>query len=230
MAQGHMIPMVDITRSLAHRGATVTIITTPTGSNPRLLELSKTKTSKSPLTEVGLPEGYESFDMLSSTALFLKFLAAAAILKEPSENMLRRQAVAMLKDYYIGTCCIKDYCCVEIQSMNLSDKIQLGRGSSDSNRCSSLCCNISTAAEKPGRASALSHPSGSPASAAGNGSSRKRTGSPELMCCWRLGPYRMALRGVVTMVTTTFGRCASSLAMSIMGMVWPGANKGIKRK
>ncbi|KAI3806551.1 hypothetical protein L1987_22459 [Smallanthus sonchifolius] len=42
--------------------------------------------------------------------------------------------------------------------------------------------------------------------------------------------FRTAFRGVVTMVTITFRRCASSLAMAIIGMVWPGASKGIKRK
>ncbi|KAJ0949739.1 hypothetical protein HanRHA438_Chr01g0041881 [Helianthus annuus] len=122
------------------------------------------------------------------------------------------------------------------QSMYLSDIIQLGGGSSESKCCSSLCCNMSTAAAKfgsrcrPGRASALSHPSGSPFSIAGNSSSRKHTGSPDLICSWRVEPYLRAFRGVVTMVTVTFGRCARNLAMSIMGMMWPGARNGIRRK
>ncbi|KAJ9559349.1 hypothetical protein OSB04_013963 [Centaurea solstitialis] len=39
-----------------------------------------------PLTEVGLPEGWESFDLVPSAAFFLKLFAAAALLKEPAVN------------------------------------------------------------------------------------------------------------------------------------------------
>lgn len=99
MAQGHMIPMVDIARLLAQRGATVTIITTPVNANrfkPMITRAIKDEKLKIqllelqlPLTEVGLPEGCESFDMIPSCDLFPKLFAAAAMLKEPAENMLR---------------------------------------------------------------------------------------------------------------------------------------------
>ncbi|KAJ9559345.1 hypothetical protein OSB04_013959 [Centaurea solstitialis] len=99
MAQGHMIPMVDIARLLARRGATVTLVTTPVNANRfkptmdravheenlkiQLLELQL------PVAEVGLPEGCESFDLIQSAALFPKLFAAAALLKEPAENAVR---------------------------------------------------------------------------------------------------------------------------------------------
>ncbi|CAH1439724.1 unnamed protein product [Lactuca virosa] len=99
MAQGHMIPMVDIARMLAQRGVLVTIITTPLNANRyksvtdraikanlkiQVLELQL------PLSEVGLPEGCESFDLIPSTALVLKFFDAIAMLEEPTERLLRR--------------------------------------------------------------------------------------------------------------------------------------------
>ncbi|XP_071720527.1 UDP-glycosyltransferase 73E1-like [Rutidosis leptorrhynchoides] len=98
MAQGHMIPMIDIARLLAQRGSKVTIITTPVNANRfkpvisraiedklkiQLLEL------KLPLSEVGLPEGSESFDLIPSAPLFKKLFAAAAMLKEPAENLIQ---------------------------------------------------------------------------------------------------------------------------------------------
>ncbi|KAI3512155.1 hypothetical protein L1887_19384 [Cichorium endivia] len=99
MAQGHMIPMVDIARMLAQRGVHVTIITTPLNANRfksvtdraikanlkiQVLEL------KLPLAEVGLPEGCESFDLIPSTAHVVKFFDAIGMLEEPTESILRR--------------------------------------------------------------------------------------------------------------------------------------------
>ncbi|KAL4592104.1 hypothetical protein LXL04_005088 [Taraxacum kok-saghyz] len=78
--------------------------------------------------------------------------------------------------------------------------------------------------------SVVSHPSGNPASTAGNGSSRYRKGSSDLVVPVGVTPYRTALRGVVAIVTVTFGCFASSLAMSIMGIVWPGPMWGTRRK
>ncbi|KAI3512159.1 hypothetical protein L1887_19388 [Cichorium endivia] len=98
MQQGHMIPMVDIARILAHRHVTVTIITTPVNANRfrpsiaraidanlniQLLELQL------PSTKVGLPEGCENFDMIPSVDLFVKMYAAMDMLEQPTENILR---------------------------------------------------------------------------------------------------------------------------------------------
>ncbi|TYI32979.1 hypothetical protein ES332_A04G100100v1 [Gossypium tomentosum] len=91
MAQGHLIPMVDIGRLLAQRGVTVTIVTTPynagrvqksvaraieSGLPIRLLQL------QFPGKEVGLPDGVENIDMLHSMEDLIKFVSAANKMEE----------------------------------------------------------------------------------------------------------------------------------------------------
>ncbi|KAI7736877.1 hypothetical protein M8C21_014418 [Ambrosia artemisiifolia] len=98
MAQGHMIPMVDMARMLAQRGAMVTIITTPVNAarfrsvvdraskadlKIQILELQLA------LAEVGLPEGCENFDLLPSSAHAVNMILAMNLLEEPAENMLK---------------------------------------------------------------------------------------------------------------------------------------------
>ncbi|KAJ0503323.1 putative trans-zeatin O-beta-D-glucosyltransferase [Helianthus annuus] len=98
MAQGHMIPMVDMARILAQRGAMVTIITSPVNANRfrsvvdraieadlkiQILELQL------PLAEVGLPEGCENFDLLPSSAHAVNMILAMNMLEAPAENMLK---------------------------------------------------------------------------------------------------------------------------------------------
>ncbi|CAI9268015.1 unnamed protein product [Lactuca saligna] len=99
MQQGHMIPMVDIARILAHRDATVTIITTPVNANrfrsaiARAIEANlkiQVLELQLSLSEVGLPEGCENFDMIPSFDLFVKMYAAMDMLEQPTENLLRR--------------------------------------------------------------------------------------------------------------------------------------------
>ncbi|GJZ22329.1 UDP-glycosyltransferase 73E1-like protein [Tanacetum coccineum] len=98
MTPGHMIPMVDIARLLAQRGAIVSIIMTPINANrfkPVIARAVEDKLKiqilelQLPLSEVGLPEGYENFDLIPSASLFWKLFAAAGLMKEPAENMLR---------------------------------------------------------------------------------------------------------------------------------------------
>ncbi|KAK4392142.1 UDP-glycosyltransferase 73E1 [Sesamum angolense] len=99
MAQGHMIPMVDIARLLAKRGLTITILTTPhnagrfksvidratgSGLNIHIFHL------KFPSSEVGLPDGCENFDMLPSVDYAANFFTATAMLNEQVEEMLRQ--------------------------------------------------------------------------------------------------------------------------------------------
>ncbi|KAD5803127.1 hypothetical protein E3N88_14487 [Mikania micrantha] len=110
MAQGHMIPMVDLARLLAERGSTITIVTTPVNATRfkpvidlaikdnlkiQVLEL------KFPSTQVGLPEGCENFDMIPSAQLFMKLFEAATMLEQPAESLLRRLTPA-------PTCIVSD--------------------------------------------------------------------------------------------------------------------------
>nr|XP_043637111.1 UDP-glycosyltransferase 73E1-like [Erigeron canadensis] len=95
MAQGHMIPMVDMARILAHRGATVSIATTPLLANRvrgivtraklkiQLLELPL------PLDKVGLPQGFESLESVPPTDIKVKLFEAMDLLQQPIEQLFR---------------------------------------------------------------------------------------------------------------------------------------------
>ncbi|GMN39272.1 hypothetical protein TIFTF001_008502 [Ficus carica] len=97
MAQGHMIPMVDIARLLAQRGAKITIVTTPQNAARFKEVLTRARESglhidliqlKFPSQEAGLPEGCESLDMLPSPEHTLNFFNAINMLQQPAEEML----------------------------------------------------------------------------------------------------------------------------------------------
>ncbi|KAL1308279.1 hypothetical protein HN51_050213 [Arachis hypogaea] len=93
MAQGHMIPMMDIAKLLLqHKNVTITVVTTPSNASRftstfaryhmRVLELPF------PSKQAGLPEGLENMDMLPSTSMTMKFLNATKFFCEPVEKLL----------------------------------------------------------------------------------------------------------------------------------------------
>ncbi|MCL7035832.1 hypothetical protein MKW94_012291 [Papaver nudicaule] len=97
LAQGHMIPMVDIARLFAARGLKSTIICTPlnaisvskTTERDRLSGLDiNVQTIPFPAAEVGLPQGIESLDKITSPEMFPKFFRATALLQQPFEQLL----------------------------------------------------------------------------------------------------------------------------------------------
>ncbi|KAL0671365.1 hypothetical protein Bca4012_034069 [Brassica carinata] len=101
MAQGHMIPMVDIARLLAQRGVTITIVTTPQNEARFKNILSRTIQSglpirlehvKIPFQEVGLLEEHENVDSLDSMELIVPFFKAV--------NMQNRQETQYPKDCF----------------------------------------------------------------------------------------------------------------------------------
>ncbi|KAF7818687.1 UDP-glycosyltransferase 73C6-like [Senna tora] len=96
MAQGHMIPMIDIARILAQRNIIITIVTTPknaarfspilarsleSGLQIRLIQLPL------PCEEAGIPNGCENVDMLPSLGTVVSFLEATNMLEEAVEKL-----------------------------------------------------------------------------------------------------------------------------------------------
>ncbi|KAI6701360.1 hypothetical protein NL676_015684 [Syzygium grande] len=101
MAQGHMIPMMDIAKTFATRGAKVTIIATPPYATlfskriERIHQLGlefNIETVKFPSSEVGLPEGWENPDAITRSQnqveLLDKFRKTLSLLREPILHIL----------------------------------------------------------------------------------------------------------------------------------------------
>ncbi|PIN21479.1 trans-zeatin O-beta-D-glucosyltransferase [Handroanthus impetiginosus] len=98
MAQGHMIPMMDIARLLSKRGVLVTLLITPHNQNRLKTVISRAIDSrlsiqvvniKFPSAEAGLPEGSENFDMVPTIDDALKFFKATSMLKVQVQELLQ---------------------------------------------------------------------------------------------------------------------------------------------
>ncbi|KAM3205059.1 hypothetical protein P3L10_028469 [Capsicum annuum] len=85
MAQGHMIPMIDVARLLAQHGVIITILITHSNAVRFKTVVDRAVDAglkiqvahlDFPSLEVGLPEGCENFDMLPSIGLGMKFFDA----------------------------------------------------------------------------------------------------------------------------------------------------------
>nr|XP_023883450.1 soyasapogenol B glucuronide galactosyltransferase-like [Quercus suber] len=95
---GHMIPMVDLARLFAMHGVNVTIITTP--ANALLFQKAidrdansghqiKTHILEFPSAQVGLPEGIEYFNMITSHGMSHKLYHALSLLQKPIEQLFQ---------------------------------------------------------------------------------------------------------------------------------------------
>ncbi|CAN7135520.1 hypothetical protein IGI04_015281 [Brassica rapa subsp. trilocularis] len=113
MAQGHLIPMVDISKLLARQGIIVTIISTPQNASrfEKTLDRARSESSleinvvKFPFAykEFGLPKNCETLDTLPSKDLLRKFYDAVDKLQEPLEMFLEGQETP-------PSCIISDKC------------------------------------------------------------------------------------------------------------------------
>ncbi|XP_057718809.1 UDP-glycosyltransferase 73C25-like [Arachis stenosperma] len=112
MAQGHIIPMMDIAKLLAHRGVIVTIFTTPKNASRFSSVLSRAISSglqirlielPFPSKEAGLPEGSESFDMVTSSDAMVNFFHAITLLQKAAEELFEQITPK-------PTCIISDFC------------------------------------------------------------------------------------------------------------------------
>ena len=98
LAQGHIIPMIDIAHLLADRGVIVSLITTPANLSRIKPTADRVHESKLPIhfiplpfpsAEFGLPVGCENLDSLPSKSLAVNFYNASKMLKQPLINHLR---------------------------------------------------------------------------------------------------------------------------------------------
>ncbi|XP_008792118.2 UDP-glycosyltransferase 73E1-like [Phoenix dactylifera] len=112
IAQGHMIPMVDLARLLAEQGARVSLITTPVNAARIKAIVDRVKESGLPIhfvelqfpcAEAGLPDGCENVDLLPSNDYFRTIFDAIPRLREPLARYLRAQRPR-------PTCMIADMC------------------------------------------------------------------------------------------------------------------------
>ncbi|EEF43643.1 UDP-glucosyltransferase, putative [Ricinus communis] len=95
MAQGHMLPLLDIARLFASRGVKTTIITTP-GNAASFTKITQDlsiqinlKIIKFPSKEAGLPEGLENLDLVSDKQTHSKFFKALSLLQDPLEKVVQ---------------------------------------------------------------------------------------------------------------------------------------------
>ncbi|KAL6627327.1 hypothetical protein ACP70R_031053 [Stipagrostis hirtigluma subsp. patula] len=98
VAQGHIIPMVDLARLLAGRGARATVVTTPVNAARNRATVDGARDAgldvelaeiRFPGPEVGLPEGLENVDLLVKQELYLNFFQAIWRMEAPLEEYVR---------------------------------------------------------------------------------------------------------------------------------------------
>lgn len=108
MAQGHTIPLLDLSKALSLRGLKVTIIITPSNSSS-IKSYIDSKRSNILLREIsfpkvhGLPKGCENMSHIFSPDHILPFLNATKLLKEPFEEAIRDMCSLRNED---RPCCV----------------------------------------------------------------------------------------------------------------------------
>ncbi|PRQ43680.1 putative hexosyltransferase [Rosa chinensis] len=139
MAQGHMIPMVDIARMLAQHGVAITIVTTPLNAARFETVLTRAKKSghqirliqlKFPSEGAGLPHGCENLDMIPSN-LASNFFSATKRLQEPVEKLFEELTPK-------PSCIISDMCLP--WTINISRMFNIPRISFSGTCCFFLLC------------------------------------------------------------------------------------------
>ncbi|XP_020685830.1 UDP-glycosyltransferase 73C6-like [Dendrobium catenatum] len=101
MAQGHMIPAVDMARLLADGGATISFITTPINAARIRPIIDRIHNSALPIrfielrfpsAEAGIPEDCENFDLITSENLLKPFVEALPLLCPQLESYLQQSS------------------------------------------------------------------------------------------------------------------------------------------
>ncbi|XP_075664298.1 UDP-glycosyltransferase 90A1-like [Castanea sativa] len=112
MAQGHTIPLLDISKALSNRGLKVTIITTPSNApfiSSRTNKHPNITLSIIPFPKVpDLPQGCENTADLPSIALFTTFIEPTKKMKQSFEDVLRNMidggcpSICVISDFFLG--------------------------------------------------------------------------------------------------------------------------------
>ncbi|XP_020677380.1 scopoletin glucosyltransferase-like [Dendrobium catenatum] len=92
MSQGHMLPMVDMAKIFAARGARITLLTTPINATiirPNIDDSVHLHIIAFPVAEFGLPDGCENESLIHSEDQHIKFLKAMSSLCDPFDSVLR---------------------------------------------------------------------------------------------------------------------------------------------
>ncbi|CAL9200794.1 UDP-glycosyltransferase 73C6-like [Musa acuminata AAA Group] len=140
MAQGHMIPMVDLGLLLADRGVTVSLITTPFNASRIITTIDQAREAGLPIrfvelpfpfAEVGLPEGLENIDAATSMEPMSAFFRATSLLRRPLEQYLREQSP-------YPSCIISDLC--HPWTLEVARNLQVPRLTFFSICCFTLLC------------------------------------------------------------------------------------------
>ncbi|GFP85544.1 UDP-glycosyltransferase 73d1 [Phtheirospermum japonicum] len=112
LAQGHMIPMIDMAKLLAQHGVVTSLVTTPHNTARFSKTIHRARASglhinlieiPFPTHEVGLPPGCENLDSVPSRDLLRNFYSALDKLQQPLEQYLRAQGPK-------PSCIISDKC------------------------------------------------------------------------------------------------------------------------
>ncbi|KAL5720749.1 hypothetical protein ACHQM5_013388 [Ranunculus cassubicifolius] len=132
MAQGHTLPLLDLSKALSQRGLNVTIITTPWNA-PAISKHIQThpniyiKQIPFPQTQ-DIPNGCENTSQLPSMLYLAPFLEAAAQLQQPFEELLQDMAntgslpICVISDYFLS------WSAVGCRKWNIPRLVFLGNG------------------------------------------------------------------------------------------------------
>ncbi|KEH24634.1 putative flavonol 7-O-beta-glucosyltransferase [Medicago truncatula] len=153
IAQGHIIPMIDIAKLLAQRGVIVTIFTTPKNASRFTSVLSRAVSSglqikivtlNFPTKQAGLPEGCENFDMVDSIDMRMNLFHAITLLQKPAEELfdaLTPKPSCIISDFFIpwtiqiaenhkiprisfhGFSCFCLHCMLKIQTSKILERV-----------------------------------------------------------------------------------------------------------
>ncbi|CAL5194107.1 unnamed protein product [Lathyrus oleraceus] len=149
IAQGHIIPMIDIAKLLAQHGAIVTIFTTPKNASRFSSVLSRAVSSglqinlvtlNFPSEQAGLPDGCENFDMVDiSKDIMHSLFHAVSLLHKSAEELFDKLSPK-------PNCIISDFCIP--WTSQLAEKHQIPRISFHGFSCFCLHCVLKVHSSK----------------------------------------------------------------------------------